>query len=280
MGSATQPALPRAETVRRLLREWAPLLVAFSGGVDSSVVLALAVDELGPESVLAVTAASETYPRRELEEARAVAGSLGVRHVVLATQELDLPGFAENPPDRCFHCKTELMGRLAAMAAEQGLRTVVDGANADDVADYRPGIRAADLAGARHPLLEAGLGKEAVRSLAQSLGLPNASRPATACLASRFPYGEPITASALAQVEAAEMCVLALGLPQVRVRHHGVVARIEVPAEDLVRLLDPGARCQVVSELRRLGYAYVALDLEGFRSGSMNEVLASRRSET
>jgi uncharacterized protein len=172
------------------------------------------------------------------------------------------------------------MTALVALAQERGLRTVVDGVNADDSLDYRPGIHAADLAGVRHPLMEAGLGKGAVRALAGRLGLPNASRPAGACLASRFPYGERISAESLARVEAAEGYLLDLGFPEVRVRHHGAVARVEVPADDLARLMQPGVRCRVVAELKCLGFTYVSLDLEGFRSGSMNEVLASRRSET
>lgn len=254
--------------------------MAFSGGVDSSVLLALAVEELGPDGVVAATATSETYPRGELEEARSVAASLGVRHELLPTRELDIPGFAQNPPERCFHCKTELMGRLCGAAEVWGMRSVVDGANADDAADLRPGIRAADLLGVRHPLLESGLGKEAVRSLARRLGLANAERPAMACLASRIPYGEEITMEKLAQVEAAEACLSGLGFPQVRVRHHGPLARIEVPAEELARFVDPAARCTVASEFKRLGYTYVTLDLEGFRSGSMNEVLTSGKGES
>jgi uncharacterized protein len=256
------------------------VVVAFSGGVDSSVLLALAVEELGPDGVVAVTAVSETYARGELEEARSVAASLGVRHEVLPTRELDIPGFAQNPPERCFYCKTELMSRLSALASAWGVRSVVDGANADDAGDFRPGIRAADLLGVRHPLLESGLGKAAVRDLARRLGLPNAERPAMACLASRFPYGEEITAEKLAQVEAAEACLRGLGFHQLRIRHHGPLARIEVPAEDLARLVQTAARCTVASELKRLGYTYVALDLEGFRSGSMNEVLTSGRGES
>jgi len=248
--------------------------------VDSSVLLALAVEELGPDGVVAVTAVSETYARGQLQDAVGVATSLGVRHEVLPTRELDIPGFSQNPPERCFHCKTELMSRLCGLAQEWGMGSVVDGANADDAFDFRPGIRAADLLGVRHPLLESGLGKEAVRDLARCLGLPNAERPAMACLASRIPYGEEITAEKLAQVEAAEACLSRLGFRQSRVRHHGPLARIEVPAEELTRLVEPAARCTVASELKRLGYTYVALDLEGFRSGSMNEVLTSGKGES
>jgi pyridinium-3,5-biscarboxylic acid mononucleotide sulfurtransferase len=270
----------RESAARRLLREWGPLLVAFSGGVDSSLVLTLAVEELGSEGVLAATAASPTFPRRELAEAKATAARLGVRHLVLETRELESAAFAENPQDRCFHCKSELMSVLAAVSAEHGLHTIVDGTNTDDASDYRPGVRAMDLAGARHPLMEAGLGKTEIRALAQKLGMENAARPATACLASRFPYGERISAEALARVEAAEDVLLDLGFSEVRVRHHGPVARLEVPVNHLSLLLEPTVRCRVVSELKTLGFAYVALDLEGFRSGSMNEVLASRRCET
>ena len=219
-----QIANKRAELddlVRSLVRGLESTVVAFSGGVDSSVVLALALEELGPDRVLAVTAASETYLPEEIAEARVLAQQLGARHEVIETAELEIPGFVENPPDRCYHCKTELYGSLRAIAEREGLATVVDGANSDDSRDFRPGHRAADEAGVRHPLMEAGLGKESVRSLALRLGLDNWAKPSSPCLSSRFPYGESITLEKLAVVRAAEAYLRQLGSVTFRVRYHG-----------------------------------------------------------
>lgn len=259
------------------MRELESVVVAFSGGVDSSVVLALAVQELGPAAVLAVTSCSETYGDQELAVARTVAERLGARHRVVQTRELDIPEFAENPPERCFHCKKALLGALQAIAAAEGLAAVVDGANADDTGDFRPGLRAAAELGVRHPLLEAGMGKSQVRTLARRLGLPNWAKPAMACLSSRFPYGERITPEKLAMVEKAEAYLRDLGVTQMRVRHHGPLARIEVPLEELAHLVDPGVRAALVSTFTDIGYTYITLDLAGFRSGSMNEVLSGAR---
>jgi len=259
--------------VRTLVRGLGSVVVAFSGGVDSSVVLALAVSELGAHRVLAVTATSETYPHEERALAHQIASVLGVRHRLVAGNELQIEGFSQNPPDRCFYCKHELFEKLGEIARSEGFAAVCDGANRDDQGDFRPGIRAADELGVRHPLLEAGLGKDAVRALARSLGLPNWERPAMACLSSRFPYGEPITGEKLVRVGEAERYLRRLGLEGLRVRHHGPLARIEVPAHEIARLAEPPTREAVVAELKRLGFTYVTLDLEGFRSGSMNEVL-------
>jgi uncharacterized protein len=268
------------ELVRSLVKRLDSAVVAFSGGVDSSVVLALALEELGPERVMAVTAASETYPQGELEDAAEVAASLGARHVVVETSELKIEGFSQNPTDRCFHCKRELFEKLWGVARDNGLATVVDGANADDRDDHRPGLRAAQELEVRHPLMEAGLGKEAVRSLALRLGLDNWAKPALACLSSRIPYGEAITEEKLGMIGAAESLLRGLGLSEYRVRHHAPsLARLEVPVEDLARLVEEETRGRVVDGLRRIGYTYVSLDLQGFRSGSMNEVLLDQGRE-
>jgi uncharacterized protein len=272
---AGNDAIPELQgPIRSLVGSLGSVVVAFSGGVDSSVVLALAVQELGAQKVLAVTSRSETYLEEEYRVAADVAARLGVPHHVIETKELEIPGFSSNPPDRCYHCKGELFGELVAIAAERGFAAVADGANLDDHGDFRPGIRAADEFGVRHPLMEAGLGKDAVRALARDLGLPNWSKPAMACLSSRFPYGEPITREKLTMVAQAEALLREVGYTQVRVRHHGVTARIELPADELAGLAsDLPLRSRIVAEFKGIGYRYVTLDLEGFRSGSMNEVL-------
>jgi uncharacterized protein len=259
---------------RALVRSLGSAVVAFSGGVDSSVVLALAVEQLGHANVLAVTSRSETYIDEECREAASIAEWLGVEHLVIETKELDIPGFSSNPPDRCYHCKAELFGRLREIAGDRGLAAVVDGANLDDQGDFRPGIGAADELGVRHPLMESGLDKDAVRALAKRLGLPNWDKPAMACLSSRFPYGESITRERLEMVAQAEAFLREAGYRQLRVRHHGVVARIEVPRDQVAGLAsDERLRSELVARFKHIGYRYVTLDLEGFRSGSMNEVL-------
>jgi uncharacterized protein len=260
------------EPLERVLRPLDRVCVAFSGGVDSSVVLAVAVRVLGPARVLAFTAVSETYRDDELAAARALGASLGVRHLTWQTRELDDPRFAANSRDRCYACKATLLEAMERAAADAGATALLDGANRDDLGDERPGMRAAAEHGVRHPLIEAGLGKAAVRALARALYLPVWNKPAQACLASRIAYGEAITADKLRQVAAAEDVLRELGLgPELRVRHHGDVARVEVPAEQVERAAAAELRTVVDRRLRALGFTYVTLDLQGFRSGSMNE---------
>jgi uncharacterized protein len=263
----------RVERLRASIRALGSCIVAYSGGVDSSVVLKLAHEELGARA-LAVIGRSATYATSELELALAQARSLGIEPRVIATAELDDPRFADNPSNRCYFCKGELYQRLALVAEAEGYAAVLDGTNADDLADHRPGRKAAEERAVRSPLAEHGLSKADVRALAQELGLPSADKPAMPCLSSRFPYGSKITPEQLAQVEAGEAWLRARGFRDVRLRHHGAVARIELETHELVRLAAEPLRSECVKELKRLGFAYVALDLQGFRSGSLNETLA------
>jgi len=265
----------RAETkldrLREILVSLGSVLVAFSGGVDSSFLLKMALDTLGPERVLAVTAASETYFPEEVEAARALAQSLGARHLVITTTELEHEEFATNPPERCYFCKRHLMSELVALARGEGLAAVVDGSNWDDLGDYRPGARAARELGVRSPLQEAGLTKAEIRAFSRQLSLPTWDKPSLACLASRFPYWTRITREELRQVAQAEGFLRQLGFRQLRVRHHGSLARIEVLPEDFPRLLQVAE--QVRDRFQELGYVYVTMDLAGYRTGSMNEIL-------
>ncbi|MHB0857111.1 MAG: ATP-dependent sacrificial sulfur transferase LarE [Anaerolineae bacterium] len=264
----------KTQKLGRILGSLGSVAVAFSGGTDSAYLLAASLDALGPDRVLAITADSPALPRTELEEARALTVALGARHTIVPTQELSDPDFSGNSPDRCYYCKQELFRTMRTVAAEQGYHTLAYGATADDVGDHRPGMRAASEAGARAPLLEAGLGKAEVRELSRHRGLSTWDKPAMACLSSRIPYGTQITTERLGRVEQAEdLLRRELGIAQVRVRDHDTVARIEVDQASLEVLVAEPIRTQVISRLKALGYLYVSLDLEGFRSGSMNESL-------
>jgi uncharacterized protein len=270
-----EPAQDERGALERLEAELAHLgsaCVAFSGGVDSSLVLAAAARALGADHVVAFTAVSATYLPEELRTARALAVTLGVRHVVVETHEFDDPEFIGNPRERCYFCKRQLVAEMARVAAETGCAALLDGANVDDLGDHRPGMRATAERGVTHPLLAAGVGKDEVRRLSKELGLVTWNAPQQACLASRIPYGEPITVEKLQAVAAAERVLRELGFRQCRVRHHGSVARVEVESGELGRALE--AREAIARRLRAFGFTYVTLDLEGFRSGSMNEVPA------
>jgi pyridinium-3,5-biscarboxylic acid mononucleotide sulfurtransferase len=262
--------------LREIVRSLGSCIVAFSGGVDSALVLKVATQELS-ERAYGVTGQSASLARRELDGVLNVVETLGAAHEVIATEELEDPDYRANPANRCYYCKHELYGKLAEIARERGAACIVDGFNLDDAQDYRPGRRAAEEFAVRSPLAEAGFSKADVRALSKQLGLEVWDKPALACLSSRFPYGTPITLELLARVERAEDAVLAAGVRECRVRHHGEIARIEVPLAELERLIQPGIREAIVAGVQAAGYRYVALDLGGYVHGSLNRALDANR---
>ena len=270
----TDPTLnAQRERLLETLRGYGQVAVAFSGGVDSTVVAQAAFDALGDRTI-AVTAVSDSLAAGELEEAEALARQIGIRHRVIRTEEFADPNYLRNQTDRCYFCKSELYGRLSGMLEELGVDAIASGANMDDMGDHRPGMRAAAERGVRHPLQECGLTKADVRALAQAWGLPIWDKPATPCLSSRIAYGEEVSPERVRMIDQAEQWLRQKGLRVLRVRYHkGDLARIEVPLDDLPRLVDLDVRGELIAAFRALGFKFVTLDLEGFRSGSFNNVI-------
>ncbi|WP_139903621.1 ATP-dependent sacrificial sulfur transferase LarE [Clostridium thermarum] len=262
----------KLEQLKSILRDMGSAALAYSGGVDSTFLLTVAKEVLG-DKIIAITARSSTYPEREFNEACQYIEKLGVKHIVIYSEELDIEGFSKNPKDRCYYCKKELMTQVKNIAEKHSINVLLDGSNYDDLGDYRPGMKAAKEMGVRSPLKEAMFTKKDIRQLSKIMGVPSWNKPSFACLASRFPYGHEITREKLKMVEDAEQYLIDLGFRQLRVRHHEEIARIEVSPEEMLKLFDLELMDKIVKRLKDIGFKYVTMDMQGYRTGSMNEVL-------
>ncbi|MGV8982408.1 ATP-dependent sacrificial sulfur transferase LarE [Clostridium sp.] len=261
------------QKLKDILKDLGSVAIAYSGGVDSTFLLKVAADVLG-DSVIAITAKSSTYPEREFKEAVKYIEGIGAKHIVIISEELEIEGFAKNPVNRCYYCKKELFSKIRKVADDNNINAVLDGSNSDDVSDFRPGMKAARELEVISPLKDAGFTKNDIRVMSKKLGVPTWNKPAFACLSSRFPYGNEITVEKLSMVERAEQFLMDLGFRQIRVRHHEDIARVEVNAEEREKFFNIEIMDKVGNELKNIGFKYVTLDLLGYRTGSMNEVLS------